>query len=170
MSGAGPLIAIAVRVSVMYLYALALLRVSGKRSIGHLSGPDVVSTIIIGDMFDDLFWSDISLAKGIVGLTTVVAIHVLTNVLEWRSPALERVLDGTPVLVAMNGDYVRVGLRRERVREHDVRELLREAGAEDLSEVREGRLEVDGVASVLRFDERKTVRRRDVATLRGAAA
>src|SRR5688500_9565396 len=162
-----PLTGIAIRVGVMYLYTLALLRISGKRSVGNLSGPDVVSSIIIGDMFDDLIWSEIAFAKGIVGITTIVALHLATNVLEWRGPTLERVLDGTPVLAVLNGTYVERGLFRERVHEREVRELLRVRRVDDLSDVREGRIEVDGEASVLRFDERKPVRKGDVEVLRG---
>lgn len=165
-----PLVAIALRVSVMYLYTLALLRISGKRSVGHLTGPDVVSTIIIGDMFDDLFWAELGLAKGIVGVSTIVTLHLMTNVLEWRSASVERVLDGTPVLAVLNGAYVECGQLRERVAEREVRELLRVQRVDDLSDVREGRIEVDGEASVLRFGERKPVRRGDVEILRDVPA
>jgi uncharacterized membrane protein YcaP (DUF421 family) len=166
MTDMQPLIAVALRVTVMYLYTLAVLRVSGKRSVGNLTGPDVVSTIIIGDMFDDLVWAELALSKGIAGITTIVTLHLLTNVLEWRSPTIERVLDGSPVLVALNGAFVKRGLLRERVAEHEVRELLRVQGVDDLSDVREGRIEVDGGLSVMRFDERKRVRARDVTALR----
>ena len=41
------------RVSVMYLYALALLRISGKQSVSHLTTLDFIVTLIIGDLFDD---------------------------------------------------------------------------------------------------------------------
>lgn len=162
--------AIALRVSVMYIYALAMLRLSGKRSIGQLAGPDVAATIVVGDMFDDIFWAEISLAKGLVGVTTIVALHLLTKVIEARSRAAKNVLDGEPALVVLNGAYVHAGQKSERIDANALGELLRVHGIDNLGDVREARLEVDGRLSVLRFDERKPAQKRDVEPVRKAAA
>src|ERR671924_489440 len=55
------------RVSIMYLYALALVRISGKQTLGQLTPMDFVVTLIIGDLFDDVFWAEVPLIEGIVG-------------------------------------------------------------------------------------------------------
>ena len=164
------LAAIALRVSVMYLYALAILRLSGKRSVGQLAGPDVVATIVEGDMFDDIFWGEVSLAKGLVGATTIVALHLLTKVWEAHSSRAKAVFDGEPALVVLNGAFAKAGQERERVRDDIVREMLRLRGVEDLSAVREARLEVDGALSVLRFEERKPAQKSQHDALRKVAA
>ena len=164
------LAAIAVRISVMYVYALAMLRLSGKRSVGQLAGPDVVATIIVGDMFDDIFWSEISLAKGLVGLTTITALHLVAKVLEARSTGAKRFLDGEPVLVMLNGGLVPRGQGRERMNDENVHELLRVRGEDDPQRVREARLEVDGTLSVLHFEERKGAQKRDLERLREVPA
>ena len=164
------LAAIALRVSVMYVYALAMLRLSGKRSVGQLAGPDVVATVIVGDMFDDIFWSEISLAKGLVGVTTITALHLLAKVIEARSVAAKRFLDGEPVMVMVNGGLVRRGQARERINDENVHELLRVRGEDDPQPVREARLEVDGTLSVLRYEERKGAQKRDLERLGEAAA
>ncbi|HET7768831.1 MAG TPA: YetF domain-containing protein [Chloroflexota bacterium] len=164
------LAAIALRVSVMYVYALAMLRLSGKRSVGQLAGPDVVATIIVGDMFDDIFWSEISLAKGLVGVTTITALHLVAKVIEARSPAAKRILDGDPALMLVNGGLVQRGQARERINDENVHELLRVRGEDDPQSVREARLEVDGTLSVLRFEERKGAQKRDLERLREVMA
>ncbi len=46
---------IALRVSVMYIFALVLVRMAGKQSLGQLTPMDFVVTLIIGDLFDDVF-------------------------------------------------------------------------------------------------------------------
>ena len=76
------LIGIALRVSVMYLYVLAIMRLSGKRSLGAITPFDFVVTVIVGDMFDDVFWAEVPLSKGLVGVTTIVDgdIETFTNV------------------------------------------------------------------------------------------
>ena len=164
------LAAIALRVSVMYLYALAMLRLTGKRSVGQLAGPDVASTIIVGDMFDDIFWAEVSLAKGLVGVTSIIVLHLLTKVIEAHSSAAKSVLDGKPALVVLNGRLVEAGQARERIHGDGVRELLRVRGVDDLSAVREARLEVDGTLSVLPFEERKPAQKRELEALREVAA
>ena len=164
------LAAIALRVSIMYLFALAMLRLSGKRSVGQLAGPDVVATIIVGDMFDDIFWGELSLAKGLTGLTTIVALHVLFKVLEARSRTAKHLFDGEPVLAVLNGSLVPAGMQRERVPANGIREMLRLRGIDDLAHVREARFEVDGTLSVLRFEERKPAQKQDAGAPRGAAA
>ena len=164
------LAAIALRISVMYVYALAMLRLSGKRSVGQLAGPDVVATIVVGDMFDDIFWGDIPLAKGMVGVTTVSVLHLVAKVFEARSTAVKRLLDGEPVLVLAIGGLVRRGQTRERLNDENVSELLRVRGEDDPQSVREARLEVDGVLSVLRFEDRTGAQKCDVARLREVAA
>ena len=164
------LAAIALRVSVMYVFALAMLRLSGKRSIGQLAGPDVVATIVAGDMFDDIFWGDVSLAKGIVGFTTIVVVHLLAKVIEWRSTAAKEVLDGKPALMVVNGTLVKAGQAQERTSDGGIHELLRVRGVDDIQSVREARLEVDGTLSVLRFEARKAAQKRDRDRLRAATA
>jgi|SRR5688500_10220002 len=164
------LAAIALRVSVMYAYALAMLRLSGKRSIGQLAGPDVVATIVVGDMFDDIMLGDVPLAQGIVGTATVFGLHLLFKLIEARSRAAKRLLDGEPALVVMNGRLASAGLLRERTSDENIHELLRVRGVEDVKHVREARLEVDGTLSVLRFETRKGAQKRDLERLREAAA
>jgi uncharacterized membrane protein YcaP (DUF421 family) len=164
------LVAIALRVSVMYVYALAMLRLAGKRSIGQLAGPDVVATLIIGDMFDDIFWAEVPLAKGVVGMTSIFTLHLLTKVVEWRSRTAKEVFDGKPTLAVMNGQLGYPGLRRERICEGNLGELLRVQGLDNLGEVREARIEVDGAVSVLKFAERKPVQKRELEALREVAA
>jgi uncharacterized membrane protein YcaP (DUF421 family) len=162
------LLAIAVRVSVMYVFALALLRLAGKREIGAPSGPDVVATVIIGDMFDDIFWAEVSLAKGVVGLGTIIVLHIALRAIEWRSSVAMRVLDGRPALALLNGSPAQAGLRRERTRPDAIDELLRLQGIEHRSEAREARIETSGQLSVYKPDARKSAQRRDLPALKRA--
>ena len=163
-------IGVALRASIMYVYALALLRLTGKRSIGHLSAPDAVVAFIVGDMFDDIFWAEVALAKGIVGLSSVVLLHMLVAYGEYRSRALEHVADGQPVRVALNGRLVGRGLRQERMRPEGLQSLLHMQRIERLDEVAEAYVEPSGKLGVLRREERRPADRRDLPALRELAA
>jgi uncharacterized membrane protein YcaP (DUF421 family) len=76
------------RVSIMYVYALALVRISGKQSLGHLTPMDFIVTLIIGDLFDDVFWADVPLAEGMVGFVTIILVHILVTFVTSRNASI----------------------------------------------------------------------------------
>ena len=61
---------IIVRISFIYVYALALVRISGKQTLGQLTPMDFIVTLIIGDLFDNVFWAEVPVIEGIVAFTT----------------------------------------------------------------------------------------------------
>ena len=67
---------IIVRVVFGYLFVLALARISGHRTIKQLDVPGFVIAIVIGDMFDDLLWSDISASQFVVAVGTLFLVHL----------------------------------------------------------------------------------------------
>ena len=71
------IVGIMIRISIMYLYVLTVLRLSGKRTIGSVSPPDFAVATILGDMFDDVFWAEVPLAKEIVGISTLLLVYLL---------------------------------------------------------------------------------------------
>ena len=73
------------RVSVMYLYALVLVRIAGKQSIGQLTAMDFVVTLIIGDLFDDVFWAEVPVLQGMVAFVIIVLAHVLVTFISSRN-------------------------------------------------------------------------------------
>lgn len=80
-----------VRVLFAYFFALALMRTSGKRAVMQGDSPSFVLAVILGDMFDDLFWAEVSAAQFVVASGTLVLMHVLASVTlfsagtrEWR--------------------------------------------------------------------------------------
>jgi uncharacterized membrane protein YcaP (DUF421 family) len=160
------LLGTALRVSVMYLYALAVLRLAGKRSVGHLTTLDFVVATIVGDLFDDVFWAEVPLAEGVVAFTTVVLVHALVSYASWRSPAIDRLAGSQPTVVVRDGEPVYDGLKRERTPPHDLVSELREQGVDELEEVREARWEPGGRLSVIKRRDAEPADQRDRATLR----
>jgi uncharacterized membrane protein YcaP (DUF421 family) len=74
-----------VRVIFAYLFALALMRVSGKRAVKQGDAPSFVLALILGDMFDDLFWAEISASQFVVATGTLVLMHVTASVTLFRA-------------------------------------------------------------------------------------
>ena len=50
---------ILVRAVFAYVFALAVMRIAGKRMVSHADVSSFVVAIIIGDMFDDLLWAEV---------------------------------------------------------------------------------------------------------------
>ncbi len=85
------------RVVFAYTFAFALMRVSGKRAVKQGDAPSFVLAVILGDMFDDLFWAEVPASQFVVATGTLVLMHVAASVAlfragerGWRRAATER--------------------------------------------------------------------------------
>jgi uncharacterized membrane protein YcaP (DUF421 family) len=149
------------RVSVMYLYALALLRISGKQSVDHLSALDFIVTLIIGDLFDDVFWAEVPILEGMVAFAVISLVHILVTYLSSRNRSIYRLVVSPPRLVVENGRLSQDNLQRERLRPETVQFEVRLKGEEHLRDIREARVETEGKISVLKTSVSKPVQKKD---------
>lgn len=149
------------RVSVMYVYALALVRISGKSSIGQLTPMDFIVTLILGDFFDDVFWMEVPLVQGLVGFATIVLVHILVTFITSRNTSIYRLLASPARLLIEEGRLVQKSLQQEHIRAEDVQFELRLQGEEHMREVKEARLEPSGQVSVIKEPSSKPVPKKD---------
>jgi len=154
------------RVSLMYLYALTLIRISGKQSIGQLSSMDLVVTLIIGDLFDDVFWAEVPLAQGLVGFGTVILTHMLVTCLSSRSKLTDRLVNSPARVLIQDGKLVQENLQREWMRQETLQFELRLQGEEHPRGVQEARLEPEGQTSVIKAASNKPVQKKDLRLFR----
>ena len=71
---------IAVRVVFVYFFALALVRVSGKREIRHADMASFTLAVILGDLFDDAIWADVPMAEFVVASGMLVVMHIVVSI------------------------------------------------------------------------------------------
>jgi uncharacterized membrane protein YcaP (DUF421 family) len=145
------------RVSVMYLYALVLVRISGKQSLGQLSPMDFIVTLIIGDLFDDVFWAEVPLLQGMVGFATIILVHIFVTFVTSRNTAIYWLLASPARPLVQAGRLVQESLQLERVRPEDVQFELRLKGEEHMREVKAARLEPSGQVSVIKESPSKVL-------------
>jgi uncharacterized membrane protein YcaP (DUF421 family) len=153
---------ILIRVTVMYLLALVLIRLLGKQSIGELSTIDFVVITILGDPFDSVIFSEVTLAEGVVAFSTVALLHILVTFLTSRSNTLFRIIAAPPRLLVENGMVQGNALAIERQRPEILASELRINGEDLLQEVQEARLESNGKLSVLKMPSSRTAQKQDV--------
>ena len=153
---------IVIRISVMYIYALALLRISGKQSVGQLTAMDFVVVTIIGDLFDDVFWKEIPILQGMVGLATIILIHILVTYLASRNTQIHNLFSPPPSIAVQNGRLVKETLQRERTRPETVQSEMRLKGEEHFREVEAARWEPKGKVSIIKEKPYKSAKKKDV--------
>jgi len=160
------LTSILLRVSVMYLYALALVRLSGKQSLGQLTPMDFIVTLVIGDLFDDVFWAEVPVVEGMVAFATIILLHILVTFVTSRNTSLYHLIASPARPLIEEGRLVQKNLELERIRPEDVQFELRLKGEEHMREIKEARLEPSGRVSVIKRPSSKPVPKKDQRLLR----
>ena len=162
------LVGILIRVSVMYLYVLTIVRLSGKRTIGAISPADFAVAAMLGDMFDDVIWAEVPLAKGIVGVSTIMLIHLLVVYAAYKNVRIDHFFGAKSTVIVRDGKLDEAGLRHERLRPEEVTFLLRLKNADKLDEIKESQMEPGDTLSVIRRDEAKPAQKCDLPLLKEA--
>jgi uncharacterized membrane protein YcaP (DUF421 family) len=78
---------IIVRALFAYVFALAVMRLAGKRTVAQADASSLVVVVVVGDMFDDLLWAEIPAAQFVVGVGALVISHVAVGAAAFRSTA-----------------------------------------------------------------------------------
>jgi uncharacterized membrane protein YcaP (DUF421 family) len=74
-----------VRVVFAYVFAHVLIRVSGKRTVKQGDSASFVLAVIIGDMFDDLFWAEVPGSQFVIATSSLVLLHAAASLTLFRA-------------------------------------------------------------------------------------
>jgi uncharacterized membrane protein YcaP (DUF421 family) len=145
---------IVLRTVIMYAYTLAIVRVLGKRGLGHLSPFELVIIVALGSSVGDpMFYADVPLLHGIIVITVVVGLQRVLQEITERSPRLEEFLESKARRLVKGGVVDAHALEREDLSETELFSALREREVEHLGQVRLAYLEPSGVITVFKVDE-----------------
>lgn len=155
---------IAVRALVAYLYVLVLARISGKRVVGQATPINFVVAVVVGDLFDDLMWAEVTAAQFLAAAGSLFVADTAVELASYKSRALYRILNGNPVVLVEHGKRIPDAMRDEQLSHRDLEHLLRLRGItrDRLEEVRLATLEDDHNVSVLREPWAEPANRRDL--------
>ncbi|NUP01878.1 MAG: DUF421 domain-containing protein [Nonomuraea sp.] len=156
----------AFRTVAVYVCVATLLRIGGKRGIAQLNNFDFVVMLLISNVVQNaIIGPDDSLIGGLVGVTILVAVNSVVVRLAAAVPAIGRIVEGRPVVLARDGEYDRAALRRMGVRRDDLNVLLQLRGAESVSDTDLVRLEPGGSILVRLRPEEEDAERGDLDEL-----
>ena len=136
-----------------YIIVLLVIRIIGRRTASQQAPMDMVVLFMFGGMsVSAVLGDDRSFTGAMSALFTVGLMHVAVSWLKLRFVGLERVLDGTPIVVFRRGQWEETAMRRLRMQQADVRTAARQQGLDDLEAVDVAVVERDGKISVLERD------------------
>jgi len=139
------------RAVVVYVVVLAMVRLSGKRTVGQFTPFDLVVVVLLGTAVQNsLIGADTSLLGGLLLAATLISLNWLTGLVSARSAAADRIIEGAPVLLVREGEIFEQALRRQHVSRRELEEVLRLKGCRSVAEVALATLETNGEISVVR--------------------
>jgi uncharacterized membrane protein YcaP (DUF421 family) len=162
------LLALGLRIIVIYVYMLLAVRLAGKRSILEGTPFDFVIALIIGELPGDVIWGDVPLAQGIVAISTIMLLHLLVVSGVYRSPLLYRIIESIPSTMIKAGKAIPKELAFERINNKELDAMLRECEVDDRQDVENAWLEPSGNLTVKRTAEAQLAEKRDLPKLQEA--
>lgn len=145
-----PLWEILARGSAVYLLVAVLLRLLPNRQMGSIAPNDMIALVIVGSLAADAIMGDIKAAADILLLIVVIlAWDYLSNLAEYHFPRFRGVAQDSPTLLVYQGVLLRENLRKEKLTEQELAASLRMQGIDEIAQVQQAILEVDGQISVV---------------------
>lgn len=142
---------IILKAAIGFAAIVALVRVSGKRTLAKFNAFDMVLVFTIGSVLATMILDNgTTVSEGLAALCAIVALQFATAFLTVRFGAVRRIVKSDPTLLVYDGEYLRDAMRKARVAEIEVLAALREQGVHDLAEVKAMVLETEGRVSVLK--------------------
>jgi uncharacterized membrane protein YcaP (DUF421 family) len=139
-----------VRGSVIYLALFFLLRVLLKRESGSTGVTDLLVIVLIADAAQNGM-SDgyTSITDGVLLVAVIIGWAYLLDLLSYRWAAVARIIQPGSLVLVRDGRMLRRNMRRELITEDELYSQLRQQGVEDLTDVKEVRMESQGQFSVI---------------------
>jgi uncharacterized membrane protein YcaP (DUF421 family) len=146
-----PMWELVVRAAAVYVFLLALLRLTGKRQVGQLAPFDLVLLLVLSNAVQNsMNGGDNSLVGGLVSAATLVGLSFALGYATFRSKRIEAMVEGRPELIVHNGRVLAEALTRAQLTHHELDSALRQAGCSSVNEVQAAILENNGTVTVLR--------------------
>jgi len=135
----------------VYLFLLILFRILGKRSLSETTTFDFVLLLIIGEATQQaLLGNDFSVTNALVLITVLMGVDIVFVKLKGRYKKLDRLLEGTPLILVDHGKPLVLRMKESHVDTEDILEAARLShGLERLEQIKYAVLERDGQISII---------------------
>lgn len=133
-----------------YAAVVALLRISGKRTLSKFNMFDFVITIAFGSVLASMLISKtVALAQGALAFAVLIVLQYVVTYASVRSDRFQSVIKAQPTILYYQGEWYRDRMRKERVSEEELKASARQSGVGGMDQVGALILETDGTISVI---------------------
>jgi len=136
---------------VVFLIALVLIRISGRRSFGMRTALDNIIVVLLGAILSRAVVGASPFVPNIVACTFIVIIHRLLGHLVSKHPAIAHLIEGRKILLFEDGQFIDNKLDRALASKEDALQgVRRSALTENLDEIEKIYMERNGEISAIR--------------------
>ncbi len=133
-----------------YVGLVALLRISGNRTLSQMNSFDFIITIAMGSTFSSgLLDKNVSLTDTLLALALLIGMQFGVTWLTIRSKKIDSLVKSRPALLYHGGQILREEMRRQRVNEDELFAAIRNAGISTFGQVEAIVLETNGKLSAI---------------------
>ncbi|ALS77547.1 DUF421 domain-containing protein [Planococcus kocurii] len=133
-----------------YVGLIILLRASGKRTLTKLNAFDLVVTVALGSTLATILLdSSISLLEGMTAFALLISLQYLLTFFSVHSKWVNNVIKSEPRLLFLDGNFLRKAMKKERIKEMEILQAIRNTGFGSTEKVKAVVLETDGSLSVI---------------------
>ena len=144
-----------IRAIAIYVALTILFRVTGRRSMSHITTFDFVLLLVVGEATQQaLLGEDFSIVHGALVIATLLLMQRASDFLAFRSKTFDRVTEGVPTLLISDGQVLTPALETNLLDEADILEAARDKqGLERLDQIKWAVLEKSGSITVVPKDQ-----------------
>ena len=135
---------------IIYLVALMLLRLMGKRQLGQMQPFELVIMLIIADLATiPMAETALPLIHGIIPILTLAVMHSLLSYFTRKSIRFRKLINGKPKIIISPNGIEKSALKELNLNYSDLMEGIRTAGYFNLEEILYAIMQTNGTITVL---------------------
>ncbi|PSJ15904.1 DUF421 domain-containing protein [Nitrosomonas supralitoralis] len=147
---------IMIRGSLMYWFLFFIFRFILRRDVGSMEVGDILFIVIVADAAQNAMSANATnIADGMLLVGTLVFWNLLLDYLSFRFPLIRGVVVAPSIILYKDVILLWRNMRREFVTKDELLTKLREEGLQELTSVKEIRLESDGKISIVKLENTK---------------
>lgn len=133
-----------------YVGLIIFLRISGKRTLTKLNAFDLVVTVALGSTLATVLLNNsISLLEGMTAFALLIFLQYLFTLFSVHSKWFNNIIKSEPSLLFLDEQFLRSTMKKERIKEIEILQAIRNTGFGSTEKVKAVVLETDGSLSVI---------------------
>jgi uncharacterized membrane protein YcaP (DUF421 family) len=155
---------IIIRTTIMYVFLITTLRVSGKRQVGQLQVAELVITLLLSELAAmPIYDPNMPLLICAIPIVILISFEIIASFAASRNAFLKKMIEGAPSIIIKKGVLDQAQMKKIRLNVDELLAELRLKNISDIADVEYAILEQNGQLSVIAKTNKQTVTREDLS-------